>query len=241
MLSASIILLVLARATAIVCCISADLLRGYGIAAKTCFFSEQKPLFDLNLWYYGSLGWHGWQSTSFWNLGQMYMYTCCVQHFCKTNEGYIYMCCACEETSTEKLYAQGVCAWSITRFGQALDHSSIWLSEEDANEATDSGLLYLQTFMLLAKTALDERRPRYRLRPKMHSFCCEILQRLYSGSRLNPRFVGCSMEEDYVGKLISILKSKSCHPSTFGKRVLERAILGINVHLMSIRKAGGTA
>lgn len=162
--------------------------------------------------------------------------------FAKQMRGiYIYMCCACEETSTEKLYAQGVCAWSITRFGQALDHSSIWLSEEDANEATDSGLLYLQTFMLLAKTALDERRPRYRLRPKMHSFCCEILQRLYSGSRLNPRFVGCSMEEDYVGKLISILKSKSCHPSTFGKRVLERAILGINVHLMSIRKAGGTA
>ena len=72
-------------------------------------------------------------------------------------------------------------------------------------------------------------------RPKFHSFSCEIVDRLRGGNSINPRMVACAGEEDLIGKLCSIIKG-SVHASTFGQRALERAMLGLNVHLMELRK-----
>lgn len=143
--------------------------------------------------------------------------------------------CPCKEcVADEALYEPGICAWAITRFGTALDHASIWLSDEDAANVVDYGMLAMEIYMGLATQALVSCRPRYRVRPKLHSLVCEIIERLEAGMRLNPRFTSCAGDEDYIGKVASILKGKS-HPTTACKRALERLLLGINVMLMEIK------
>lgn len=136
----------------------------------------------------------------------------------------------------EKLHKMGVLAWAITNFGLVLDHASLWLTDQEAANAIDNGLLYIQLFMHLATEAWEQKRPRYRIRPKIHSFQCEILQRLCAGSRLNPRFISCSNEEDLIGKVMAIVKNK-LHASTLARRVLERYMLGINVFLMGLKRS----
>ena len=139
-----------------------------------------------------------------------------------------------ECTSDQALHQQGICAWAITRFGTALDHASIWLSDEDSANVVDYGMLAMEVYMDLATQALVSCRARYRVRPKLHSFVCEIIQRLEAGMRLNPRFTSCAGDEDYIGKVASILKGKS-HPTTACRRALERLLLGINVWLMEVK------
>ena len=139
-----------------------------------------------------------------------------------------------QDNTDERLHAQGVCAWVITSFGSVLDNASLWLSEQQAQDAIDTGLLWCQIYMFLATQALQNCRPRYRIRPKLHSFYCEIIQRLYVGNRMNPRYLSCNNEEVFIGKVAAICKGK-CHPSTYCKRVLERLLLGINVHLMTLK------
>lgn len=127
-----------------------------------------------------------------------------------------------QDNTDERLYAQGVCAWAITSFGSVLDNASLWLSEQQAQDAIDTGLLWCQIYMFLATQALQNCRPRYRIRPKLHC------------NRMNPRYLSCNNEEDFIGKVAAICKGK-CHPSTYCKRVLERLLLGINVHLMTLK------
>lgn len=194
------------------------------------------------------LGWRGWQITFSSNLfGREQSFShfperCgvffkkfglkCFQNwvYCMVND-FRKECAQCE-----KLHKMGVLAWSITNFGLVLDHASLWLTEQEAADAIDQGLLYIQLYMHLATEAWEQKRPRYRLRPKIHSFQCEILQRLCAGSRLNPRFISCSNEEDLIGKVMAIVKNK-VHASTLARRVLERYMLGINVFLMGLKSS----
>lgn len=130
------------------------------------------------------------------------------------------------------LLVPAMCAWALTQYGLCLDHSGFWLSDEEADNAVDYGLFFAQSYMWLSTEALKNARPRYRIRPKLHSFVCELLQRMSTGSRLNPRIVSCSGDEDLIGKICGVIKSK-IHPSTLAKRVLERYMLGLNVFVMS--------
>ena len=57
------------------------------------------------------------------------------------------------------------------------------------------------------------------------------------GNRLNPRFAGCAGEEDYIGKICGLAKS-NVHAATVAKRALERAQLGLNVHLLQLKLQG---
>lgn len=130
-----------------------------------------------------------------------------------------------------ELSFQAVCAWSLHQFGSLLDHSPLWLSDSLAQQVEQIGMLYLQTYMKLAETAMAQSLPRYRLRPKAHAFHCEVLCKLRSGSRLNPRFHSCFNDEDYVGRCCSVGR-QSCHPNTMARRVLERLMLQTNTWLM---------
>ena len=87
----------------------------------------------------------------------------------------------------------------------------------------------------MANQALAIGSPRFKIRPKYHSFACEIVDRIRGGNAINPQYLSCNGEEDLIGKLCSMLK-KSLHPSTYGQRALERAMLGLNVHLMALRE-----
>ena len=67
---------------------------------------------------------------------------------------------------------------------------------------------------------------RFKLRPKFHVFHCEVICRLDT-SRLNPRFAGCMMEEDFVGKVMATTKG-AIHASTLSSRTLQRWLLQYN-------------
>lgn len=150
-----------------------------------------------------------------------------------------------QETNDDRLCLGGLAAWAVTRFGTKMDEFSFWLSDHEAghykphawtreaDELVDTGLLFLQLYLYLACAALDAKRPRYKVRPKLHSFACEIIQRMYAGSRVNPRHLGCAGEEDFIGKTCGVIRAK-VHAATFARRTLERSLLGINVHLMEL-------
>ena len=131
----------------------------------------------------------------------------------------------------KQLHLQAVCAWALHQFGFILDSHGLFLSDYAAERVETSGLLYLQCYVRLAESALAMSRPRYKLRPKVHSFHCETLLKLRGGSRVNPRFHSCFNDEDYVGRCCSVGK-QACHPNTMARRVLERILLQTNTWLM---------
>ena len=106
----------------------------------------------------------------------------------------------------------------------------MWLSEAAANKAVHAGMLYIQTYVQLAHDCLQKMVPRYKVRPKCHSFHCETVLRIKGGSRANPRFFSCFNDEDFVGRSCSVGK-QSVHPVTLAKRVLERLLMHTNTWL----------
>ena len=136
--------------------------------------------------------------------------------------------------AVKELRAPGVLAWAITKYGVLLDHCDLWLTPEEASLSVEFADLFVVLYLKLASKAINDKRPRYKIRPKYHSFFCEILSRTRSGSKLNPRYVGCNNEEDFVGKICGVLKG-AVHPASLGRRVLERFLLGLNMRLMELR------
>lgn len=139
-----------------------------------------------------------------------------------------------QETTADALHAPGVCAWALAKFGAALDSAGLWLDEATAEAVVTFGDLFMQTYLSLSCKALRDCRPLYRQRPKFHSMKCELLDRVRSGCRLNCRYVGCFGEEDYIGKVTKVIKG-AVHPKTLGKRVLERLLLTVNMHLATLK------
>ena len=72
---------------------------------------------------------------------------------------------------------------------------------------------------------------RYKVRPKFHQYHCEVVCRL-SVSRLNPRYAGCNLEEDFIGKVMACTKG-AVHAATLSSRVLQRWLLQYNCWLAS--------
>ena len=134
-----------------------------------------------------------------------------------------------------ELYYQAVCAWALHQFGTLLDSCKLFLNDDEADRVVNLGMLYLQTYMRLAERCLAQSIPRYKVRPKIHSFHCETLLKIRAGSRVNPRFHSCWNDEDYVGRCCTVGK-QACHPSTMARRVLERLLLQTNAWLMDGKK-----
>ena len=85
---------------------------------------------------------------------------------------------ACSNAGIAELHDQAVCAWAIHTFGQTLDGAKMWLNEAAADKAVNAGLLYIQTYVALANDYLQKFVPRYKVRPKCHSFHCETVLRI---------------------------------------------------------------
>jgi hypothetical protein len=60
----------------------------------------------------------------------------------------------------------------------------------------------------------------------MHAFHHHVVYRLQQGSTLNPRICGCWLDEDLVGRIA--VMSRATHPSTMGKRALQRWLVEFN-------------
>ena len=121
--------------------------------------------------------------------------------------------------------------WALMSFNYELDSADIVLSEAAAQRATEFGLLYARLHVCMAHDAIQDRRPRYKLRPRAHSFVCETLCGMLNGSRMNAKYVSCWSDEDFIGQACGISRAKAIHPSSLGRRLLERLRMALNAHL----------
>lgn len=135
--------------------------------------------------------------------------------------------------SSKDLRVQAVCSWSLHTFSTTLDGAQMWLSNGEASRLVNLGMVYVQSVVKLGEIALKECRPRYKIRPKFHSFLCETVLRISDGSRMNPRFVSCFQDEDFIGRVCKLARMPSSHPMTMSKRLLQRCLLQLNSQLMS--------
>ena len=112
---------------------------------------------------------------------------------------------------------------------------SAFLTDDERHQAAECGLLYCRLHVLLARQALENGRPRFKVRPRLHQFVCEIIPKLRAGSRLNPKYTACFADESFIGRMCAIGKS-NVHPSTMGLRLLQRTLMQLNSHIVSARR-----
>ena len=136
-----------------------------------------------------------------------------------------------EDTQVDELKVPATCAWAVSQVGNTMDKAGLWFSESEAAQMVQCGLLYVQCHVWLAREALLAARPRYKVRPRLHSFLCEVIMKIRAGSRLNPKFTACWSDESYIGRVCAISKSNAVHPVTLGLRMLQRLEMQLNAHL----------
>ena len=138
-------------------------------------------------------------------------------------------------TTAPELKFHAVMTWAITKFANVLHHGKVFLTDDERRQAAECGLLYCRLHVLLARQALENGRPRFKVRPRLHQFVCEIILKLRAGSRLNPKYTACFADESFVGRMCAIGKS-NVHPSTMGLRLLRRMLMQLNSHIVSARR-----
>ena len=129
------------------------------------------------------------------------------------------------------LQVHSICAWSACHFQAVLDACGMWLSRDQAERAALAGMTYARCHLLLARVSLEKRRPRFKIRPKLHSFVCEVCCKLLAGSTLNPRMTAAWSDESYIGKVCNIGCKAAIHMSTLGRRMLQRLLMQLNAHV----------
>ena len=122
----------------------------------------------------------------------------------------------------------------LMKFNYLLEQNGLFFDDDTAMRVCNHGLLYCQLHVLAAYDALEERRPRWKVRPPLHSLVCEIFCKLANGSRLNPKVLACWSDEDYIGQSCAIGKSSCVHPTTLGLRMLQRLVLTLNAELTRV-------
>ena len=139
-------------------------------------------------------------------------------------------------TAVPELQLQAVAAWAVSLFGQCLDRGGVFFTEAERQCAAQSGLIFSQAHVALARRALLSGRPRYKVRPRFHSFLCEVVCKLLHGSTMNPKFTACWGDESYIGAVCQIGKCRAVHTSTIGLRLLQRLMLNLNSYLAELPK-----
>ena len=98
-------------------------------------------------------------------------------------------------TTAPELKFHAVMTWAITKFANVLHNATVFFTDDERQQAAECGLLYCRIHVLLARQALMNGRPRFKVRPRFHSFLCEIILKLRAGSRLNPKYTACFADE----------------------------------------------
>lgn len=118
------------------------------------------------------------------------------------------------------------CMWALAKFIHVLDRSGPWLTDREALEAWEAGQLYLDCHQHLADMALKAGQMFWKVRPKTH-YMCHHVDDCYN-TRMNPRFLSCWIDEDFVGKLAKV--GRACHRKTCSERTLQRYLLFLHAH-----------
>ena len=163
----------------------------------------------------------------------VYMYICIYVYMYICIYVYMYICLyvTLQDTSVPQLQMPACMLWGLMKFNEICEKAGMFFTEEEAEMAVESGLLYSRCHVALAYDSFARATPRYKVRPRFHSFVCETLCRIKNGSRQNPKFASCWSEEDFIGQSCSIGMARALHPATLGKSILERLLLTLNAEL----------
>ena len=165
----------------------------------------------------------------------VYMYICIYVYMYICIYVYMYICMCLyvtlQDTSVPQLQMPACMLWGLMKFNEICEKAGMFFTEEEAEMAVESGLLYSRCHVALAYDSFARATPRYKVRPRFHSFVCETLCRIKNGSRQNPKFASCWSEEDFIGQSCSIGMARALHPATLGRSILERLLLTLNAEL----------
>ena len=139
-----------------------------------------------------------------------------------------------KNTTHPELKHHAVMCWAITEYAWTLEQANMWLTDAEAEKAAACGSLFLELHVFLARQALLAGRPRFKVRPRLHSFACETIAKMQSGSRLNPKFTATWSDESFIGQICGLGKSQAIHVASMGLRLLQRVVLNLNAHLAQV-------
>ena len=116
------------------------------------------------------------------------------------------------------------------RFLHLLYNRGLWLSKEDALQASDYGLQFCRHYTKAATISFGRHLPRFKYIPKfhMHSHVTDTLAEhaRQFGYALNPLVNSCQQDEDFVGRIAAIARAQ--HSRTLNRRVLSKYKLALS-------------
>ena len=74
-----------------------------------------------------------------------------------------------EDTTVPQLQRPAVMMWALMQFNWLLEQSGLFFDDDTAMRVYNHGLLYCQLHVLAAYDALRERRPRWKVRPRLQN------------------------------------------------------------------------
>ena len=137
-------------------------------------------------------------------------------------------------TTIQPLKMVAVCCWALAEWSYLVETSGTWMDDHTALRAVQLAKLYLQTHMLMARRSLLSGQPRWKIRPRMHSFACEITARMENGSRMSPREAACWGDESWIGRTCHVGLAPAVHTSTLRLRILQRVLMHVNAELANL-------
>jgi len=124
------------------------------------------------------------------------------------------------QSKRNKLGMTSTCAWALAPFHWVMDTNTQFLSESAAQDAQSAGNIFLSTWSKLARDALDEGVPNFRIRPKHHYFQHLVLG---LGSCENLRYLFCFADEDFMGRVTRL--ARKSHRAVCIERTLQKYVL----------------
>lgn len=113
------------------------------------------------------------------------------------------------------------CAYSLQRAIEIMDSAGLVLSNDDAREAKQSLISYVQSFCWLALHCCDNHLLLFKVRPKTH-YLYHVATEV-GELRLNQNLTHTFEEESFLGKIKAI--AAKTHGKTMTQRVFQRYLL----------------
>lgn len=124
------------------------------------------------------------------------------------------------------------CAYSLQRAIEIMDSAGLVLSNDDAREAKQSLISYVQSFCWLAFHCCDNHLLLFKVRPKTH-YLYHVATEV-GELRLNQNLTHTFEEESFLGKIKAI--AAKTHGKTMPQRVFQRYLLCFAVFIDQDRR-----
>jgi hypothetical protein len=115
------------------------------------------------------------------------------------------------------------CLWTANCLLEILMNGGIFLKPDEASTANWCGEIYLKMYLSLARSALDEGKWLFKIRPKFHLLTHIVFDLKDRPSRRNCHNDSTFMDEDFVRKIMMVSKKTSVVTTTM--RTIQRYLL----------------